>query len=191
MKATDNSKKKEGKSILPVLPAIKITELEQIGYVVRDCEKSAQSMWENFGIGPWRIVNIPIEFTTEQTYRGKPGRFGFRAAMTITKVGGIEFELIEPTEGKSIYRDFLDEHGDGIHHLGWHKLPTLAAFDKTTEALERAGFPCLMSGKGPGVAYGYFDATKSLNTIIETIWSDTSKSLPLPVIHDIFPVPKA
>ena len=166
-------------------PIIKISELEQVGYVVRDAEKSAESMWKHFGIGPWNIVTIPADFTEKMTYHGKPARFGFKAAVTQKKVGGFEIELIEPLEGDSTYRDFLRDHGDGIHHLGWHKVNSLDAYNKTARALEQAGFACLMSGQSRGVAFGYFDTTRVLSTILEVLWIDATIATPPPVIRVI------
>ena len=31
--------------------------------------------------------------------------------------GPIVFELIQPLDGPSIYKEWLDEHGEGLHHV--------------------------------------------------------------------------
>jgi len=80
-------------------PLIKITELDQVCIVVHDIDKSVESMWNKFGIGPWNIINIPPESMSNTTYHGKPARFGFKAALTQKLLGGIEIELIQPTVG--------------------------------------------------------------------------------------------
>jgi hypothetical protein len=36
-------------------PLIKIEELQQVGMVVRNVDKTMESMWNNFGIGPWKV----------------------------------------------------------------------------------------------------------------------------------------
>lgn len=151
-------------------PVINITELEQVCIVVRDLTKSMEAMWKTFGIGPWDIYICDADSLNDMTYHGKPARFAFKVARTHNKLGGVEIELIEPVEGDNIYRDFLREHGEGIQHLGWHKVNSLKAFAETTQRLERGGFPCIMSGQSPRSAFAYFDTTSVLNTILEVSW---------------------
>ena len=151
---------------------INITELEQVCIVVFDLDKSMESMWNTFGIGPWNITVADADSLSDMTYHGKPARFGFKVARTLNKLGGFEIELIEPIEGDNIYRDFLSEHGEGIHHLGWYKVDSLDAFAKTTQTLEKEGFPCIMGGCSYRGAFSYFDTTKVLNTILEVVWRD-------------------
>jgi hypothetical protein len=40
----------------PHQQVIKITELEQVCIVVHDVDKTAQAMWNTFGIGPWNVL---------------------------------------------------------------------------------------------------------------------------------------
>ena len=149
---------------------INVAELEQVCIVVSEIDKSVESMWNTFGIGPWNINVHNADSLNNMTYHGKPARFGFKVARTQSKLGGLEIELIEPVEGDNIYNDFLREHGEGIHHLGWHKVDSLEAFAETSRMLEKGGFPCIMSGSSYRGAFAYFDTTKVLNTILEVIW---------------------
>jgi hypothetical protein len=34
-----------------------------------------------------------------------------------THVGEMGFEPLQPLEGPSIYKEWLDEHGEGLHHV--------------------------------------------------------------------------
>ena len=151
-------------------PVVNVTELEQVCIVVHDLTKSMEAMWDTFGIGPWDIYIADADSVSNMTYHGKPASFKFKVARTHNKLGGIEIELIQPVEGDNIYRDYLKEHGEGIHHLGWHKVDNLEAFTETTQRLEREGFPCIMSGRGQRSAFAYFDTTKVLHTILEVNW---------------------
>jgi methylmalonyl-CoA/ethylmalonyl-CoA epimerase len=156
------------------LPIINISALDQVCLVVRDLDRSMEMLWKTFGIGPWDTMVNNANSMTDMTYYGKPARFGFKIARTRNKLGGMEIELIQSIEGDNIYSDFLREHGEGVHHLGWYKVDSLEAFDKITQTLEKAGFPCIMSGRKPKVAFAYFDTTKVLNTMLEMLWKDTS-----------------
>ena len=151
-------------------PVINITKLEQVCIVVHDITKSMKAMWDTFGIGPWDIYTRDSDSLTDTTYHGKPAEFKFKVARNHRKLGGIEIELIEPVEGDNIYRDFLKEHGEGIQHLGWQIADSLEDFVATSRRLEGAGFPCIMGGRTPNGAFGYFDTTKVLNTVLEVNW---------------------
>jgi methylmalonyl-CoA/ethylmalonyl-CoA epimerase len=159
-------------------PLIKVTELEQAGFVVRNAEKSAEFLWNTFGIGPWDLIDLDAELSDETTYYGKPAKYSFRLARTQKKVGGVEIELIESLEGDTIYRDFLRDHGEGFHHMGWHKVKSLEAFKETIRILEKAGFPCIMSGRVPLGVFAYFDTNKVFHTILEVIYESPSSEMP-------------
>ena len=164
---------------------IDMLKIDQVCIVVRDLDKSMESMWNTFGIGPWNIHTRDSKVLTDATYHGKPARFVFKVARTQNKLGGAEIELIEPVEGDNIYSDFLKEHEEGIHHLGWYYADSLEFFTETTRTLEKAGFPCIMSGRHAHGAFAYFDTTKVLNTVLEMRWVDASKGPRLP--QRVFP----
>ncbi|MFD8280668.1 VOC family protein [Streptomyces solisilvae] len=57
------------------------------------------------------------------TPRG-PGRVGGRevgssARHGFIKTGASEIELIQPLKGRPPYTEFLDLHGEGVHHLAY------------------------------------------------------------------------
>jgi methylmalonyl-CoA/ethylmalonyl-CoA epimerase len=161
-------------------PAIKITELEQVCFVVRDLNKSMEAMWNNFGIGPWSVFISNASSMSDMTYRGKPAHFNYKVAKTKAKLGnGFEIEMAESIEGDNIYHDFLREHGEGIQHIGYYKVVSPDAVAETKRSLEEAGFPCIMSGRNyrVNVVFAYFDTTKVLNTILEVVWRDPTKKV--------------
>jgi glyoxalase/bleomycin resistance protein/dioxygenase superfamily protein len=84
--------------------------IHHVGIVVHDVERSAAALAES-GIGPWHVWSITPGSTT---VRGEDVPFSFRIAFA--QVGDANFELIAPDEGESIYVDFLQEHGEGMHH---------------------------------------------------------------------------
>jgi methylmalonyl-CoA/ethylmalonyl-CoA epimerase len=84
-------------------------------------------------------------------------------------VGPLMIELLEPLEGYGTYREFLEKHGEGIHHLGHIIVPDL---DSVLEKMAKAGFPTVETGeplgspKG-GHKWGYVDTTSALGYILE------------------------
>ena len=144
-------------------PIVKVSELFQVGIVVRDLEKSKKDYERLLGIESWREFEMnPGE--VDMTYHGKPVDHSFKAAFTM--LGPLMIELLEPLEGEGIYKDFLEEHGEGIHHLGHVRVDNL---DEALAALEKAGYPCIETG-GDSAGFhtwAYVDTTKTLGFILE------------------------
>lgn len=176
-------------------PLLKITDLSQVCIVVHDAEKTMASLWDTFGIGPWNIYirdyqsKIDGQSIRDMTYHGKPAQFSYKVAHMQNKLGGFFIELIQPVAGDNIYRDFLEENGEGIHHVGWHVVNSLAAFGETRESLKGAGFSCMMSARTYDSAIAYFDTKKVLNTILEVVWRDPTKTKTRPAPVRVFPEP--
>ena len=151
------------------LAGFRVTELEQVALVVRDVQKSMENYWNNFGIGPWTILHFPPSELHDVMYHGKPGRFG--CLLALGAVGPMKLELIEPLEGDSTYSDFLREHGEGVHHLGWYIVDDI---NQAIRTMEQAGFPCLTSARNYRSHFAYFDTTRVLGTILEAFQTDVS-----------------
>jgi methylmalonyl-CoA/ethylmalonyl-CoA epimerase len=148
-------------------PTQTFTRLAQIGFVVRDIEKSAKFLSEVFGIGPFRVIDYPPEGRDDiiRYYHGKPANFSARLAFA--GVGQIELELIQPLGGDNIWDDFLEQHGEGIHHIRFN----VADIEQTTEYLAQHDVAVLQMGSGlrPGTFFKYFDTEEKVGFIIEAL----------------------
>lgn len=145
-------------------PKVKVSELHQVGIVVRDLENSMRHYDSIFGIGSWEILSVDPSIVSDMTYHSKPAQYVFRVALAT--VGPIQLELLQPVEGDNIYSDFLEEHGEGLHHLGHVKVDNL---DEAVHSLEKEGFACLQSGRYQGGGYAYVDMVEPLGYIIELV----------------------
>lgn len=132
----------------------------QIALVVRDLKKAVDFHTNVFKIGPFRIFEPAY---TDQTYRGRPGNFRMRLA--IAPFGPIDLEIIEPLEGETIYDEFLQKHGEGLHHLGF----AVEYLEKRIAAMKKMGIEVLQSGKRPGVSWAYMDTEALAGFPIELI----------------------
>jgi Glyoxalase/Bleomycin resistance protein/Dioxygenase superfamily len=146
-----------------VVPKIKIGAICQIGIVVRDLKKAVDNYWASLGIGPWMTLRMEPPLLRDVTLRGKPVEASMMAA--IAQSGSIQLELIQPLEGPSIWKEFLEERGGGLHHvqsLDQDPKSALAEFKKM-------GVDVLMSGRiGDNIFY-YMDTEPLLGTIYEFI----------------------
>jgi catechol 2,3-dioxygenase-like lactoylglutathione lyase family enzyme len=143
----------------------------QVGYIVRDIEATKRKYAEFFGVDVPETVDGtegPAKFSvTQTTYKGKKNP-EINAKLAFFEVGGVmAIELIEPNETPSLWRDWLEEHGEGIQHIAF----VVDSIDETIPRCEAFGMNVLQTGNfaaGDG-RYAYMDATKDLKTIIELL----------------------
>lgn len=137
--------------------------IDQVGIVVRDLHCTVEKLKQLLGVGPFRILEWPIEGVDPQaTYYGEPGNF--RLLLGFATSGSLNIELIEPLEGENIYSDFLKIHGPGLHHLRLN----VPDYEARVAAWEQAGIKKMASGTGvhPGSEWSYFDTTELLDGVI-------------------------
>jgi len=118
---------------------IKIGEVKQVGIAVRDTAALVEALSSTFGFGNWHTV-----MRGGVDAKGRP----WQTALTHSQWGPMDFELIQPVEGRIVQSSWLDKHGDGIHHIAF-PVPDVKA---ATEMIEgRSGFKILL--KGPTFTY--------------------------------------
>jgi catechol 2,3-dioxygenase-like lactoylglutathione lyase family enzyme len=139
----------------------------QVGIIVEDLDRAVEQYWRVFGVGPWHIYTYGPPLVKEMTYRGEAVEYRMRLALS--NIGPLRIELIEPLEGPTIYAEFVEEHGYGVHHFG-------ILVEDMEAALERAraqGLEMIQDGAGFGLEgdghYAYLDTEAMLGTIIELI----------------------
>ena len=148
---------------LPGNLGLHITRLDQIGIVVQDVDAAADQFGSLLGIGPFRIMDWPIDgVDPEGIYLDQPAKWRMREGFC--KLGPIQIELIQPLEGRSIYSDFLQAHGPGLHHIRFSVEP----FDAAVVALKAAGLRVLSSGTGVhvGSRWAYIDTRQLLGGVL-------------------------
>ena len=95
-----------------------LSETIQVCIVSRDHKRIMEGM-VRLGIGPWRVYHYVDALDIRETeYRGAPE--DFKMTLCLAWNGAMLWEIVEPLEGgRTIYDDFLDEHGEGIHHVAF------------------------------------------------------------------------
>ena len=66
-----------------------------------------------------RLVDVAESHELNLTYRGKEAYYGLKFAVIDCRERGFVIELHEPDENPSTFREFLDKHGNGVHHIGF------------------------------------------------------------------------
>jgi catechol 2,3-dioxygenase-like lactoylglutathione lyase family enzyme len=145
-----------------------IAKIDQVCVVTPDLRRSMESYRASLGIEPWRILTFGSETVRELNYRGKPATY--RMLVALAQLGGLQYELIQPLQGPSIYHEFLERNGGaGLHHFGvW--IPSLA---EGLAAARAAGFAEIQGGRGTGLdgdgGFAYLDTEETLGAIFELI----------------------
>lgn len=137
-----------------------LNEVSQIGIVVRDLEKAIKNYSDIFGIVFPKVV---VREYFNRMYRGKPGNFRIKLALGM--MGELQIELIEVLEGETIYGEFLEKKGEGLHHLGF----VVKNMEERIRALESLGIGVLQSGERVGSRFAYMDTEKIVGVIFEFI----------------------
>lgn len=136
----------------------------QVGIVVRNAEAAVRAWTERFKVGPAKFVDWPppgSNLEETRTYHGQPGNFRMRLAFLET--ASVQLEFIEPLEGDNIYSDWLEEHGEGLHHILFHVSdPEAVAAGIDAPVLQSGG-----STLNPGAIWSYLDTQEMLGCIVE------------------------
>jgi methylmalonyl-CoA/ethylmalonyl-CoA epimerase len=137
------------------------TETMQIGIVVRDLEATMQRYVDDYGIGPWDIVEFHPEDAPGLHEHGKPVGRSWRLASTM--IGRVQWELIEPLDDESVYARFLAEKGEGVHHIALAP----SNFDGAVAAQAEKGNELVLSGTFSGYRVAYLATDRELGVIAE------------------------
>ncbi|MFZ0759963.1 MAG: VOC family protein [Candidatus Sulfotelmatobacter sp.] len=142
---------------------LQLKRLVQIGIVVADRDRTAQLLTSLFGVGPFQLMEWPDRVESKYYYRGVEEHIRIRQAFV--QLGDVEVELIQPVEGSSAYRDFLDQTGGGIHHI----LFEVSNIDPVLRELAKSGVTVLQSGTGirPGTRWALLDTRELLGFYVE------------------------
>ena len=144
-----------------------LKDVAQICILVPDIEKAVEIWWKKFGIGPWHLYTYGKPLVKRMTRHGKP--CGYKMKIALSYIGKMRIELIEPLEGDTVYKEFIEDHGYGVHHLG----VLTDDMKGSLKNAESAGIAMTMDGAGFGPDddghYAYLDTEKLIGTTIEFI----------------------
>ena len=129
----------------------------QIAWVTRDLDATEKALTILLGAKKW--IRMPgVHFGPDAcTYRGKPA--DFVADISLSYNGETQLELIAPVNGQSIYTDFLDRAGAGLHHICIEVEDVERALaERDAEAVQRGLMPggmefAYVSAEAAGVPY--------------------------------------
>jgi catechol 2,3-dioxygenase-like lactoylglutathione lyase family enzyme len=124
--------------------------LHHLSLVVRDID-AAVGFFESVGIGPFTEYPPMAEYTRLHV----PDEAGFfDTRIRFAQNRPVQLQLVQPGQGGSIYRDFLEKNGEGVFHLGF----VVPNIDAAEAAAKGMGLAVISSGRREnGSGFAYFD----------------------------------
>ncbi|MDT5007533.1 MAG: hypothetical protein QOJ24_4709 [Mycobacterium sp.] len=127
----------------------------QIAWVTTDLTATEEALTTLLGASKW--IRVPdVHFGPDScTYRGQPA--DFVASISFSYAGDTQLELIFPVSGESVYTEFLDRAGPGLHHI-CVEVDDVDAAVGTAEVLQRGVMPggmefAYVTAEAAGVPY--------------------------------------
>jgi methylmalonyl-CoA/ethylmalonyl-CoA epimerase len=150
---------------------------------VRDLDASLRVYSQLLGIGPWACFTHSLSSVPVLEYRGEPSAFSMRVALSSARP---QIELIQPLTGPNIYFDWMERHGEGMHHFAYE----ISSMDEGIAQMAALGYPLIQYGAGFGLdgdgAFAYFDTEADFAAVIELRVVPRRRS-PEPTIVDEHP----
>lgn len=137
-----------------------LSKFHHVGVMVKNIDEAVE-YYQRLGMGPFEPSNL---VHIDRQMFGKPVPADVKNIVKATRMGPIGIELIQPVSGKSVHREWLESHGEGINHIGF-------IVDDIGEAMSimvEAGFKVISSSKNEGGGgMAFFDTDKIGGIIIE------------------------
>lgn len=147
------------------VPPLPIQGVSHFGVVVRDMPAAVERYADILGVREWGVRDWRPEpgLLESPYYRGAIVDHEYYTGLAQTHDFG--FEVIQPTFGASHYnRDFLEQTGEGIHHVLLTLFGDRADWDRSIEWLDSIGAPRVMGADliHGAASFCYFDTSPSI-----------------------------
>jgi methylmalonyl-CoA/ethylmalonyl-CoA epimerase len=144
--------------------ALELPKVSQIGMVVLNLRKTVAYYEDTLGIGPFVLSGRDFELKFECIeYRGRTVDSEF--LMAFAPLGGLELEFIQTWKGPTLYDEFLERAGEGIHHVGFD----VDDLDDRLARYRNLGIDVLMEGRTKQGGFAYLDTERIGGMIFELV----------------------
>ncbi len=139
-------------------------QFAQIAWVVKDIGKAKTFFKEIVGVSNFSPTDTTRLQDYDGTYYGKPADAENLVAMTYS--GGTFIEIIQPISGKSIFKDFIDNHPTGgIQHIAYST--PFTNLDNVISGFKNRGFTVVSSFDTPIAKIVFFDTREEIGVFTE------------------------
>ena len=138
------------------IDAMALPTPEHIGVIVKDIDETAEFLSSTLGLGPWLISEH--SFLKDEMWAGEP--FSIKAAHA--RLGSVVLELLQPLGEGSLWGQFLETKGGGLHHIAF----CIPNWEEVVAKLQEQGSKMLWGSRFDGKRVCFFE-TKPGGIIIE------------------------
>jgi methylmalonyl-CoA/ethylmalonyl-CoA epimerase len=140
--------------------------ITQVSLAVHDLERTMELYWRAFGWSGWDVFDHkpPAHHNTE--LRGEQLHYTLKGAEVM--VGSLNFELLEPVDGPSLWKEFIVERGEGIASIAV-MFQTLDEGEAVKREFAQRGMPVTMKANiGDHIEYYYLDTQERFGCLVES-----------------------
>lgn len=134
-----------------------------VAFVTDDIHGAIDALVNLLGIPRPVIKETPPLDIAQPQYLGESSNLG--CLQSNFQWGPIGLEVIQPNDEPSVWRDFLDTRGPGIHHIGMVEEQP----EEARRHLLDSGLDSVQEGCFNGGGYEYFDGRELLGAFIEIL----------------------
>jgi methylmalonyl-CoA/ethylmalonyl-CoA epimerase len=124
-----------------------VVNLSHVGVAVKDAEATVNLLSKT-----WRI-GTPEAFDYYPTPDDMIAGEAFAVKLVFVNFGTHTYELLQPLDDKSIWSKFIEEHGEGIHHVAYG----VSNYDQMVETMQAQGHKLLVAAVFNGCRWCYFE----------------------------------
>jgi catechol 2,3-dioxygenase-like lactoylglutathione lyase family enzyme len=144
----------------------------QACFITDDLERTSRWFAAALGLELPAILLASPSDEAKAEYKGKPAEVSCRARHFL--FSNLDVEFIEPGPEPSAWRDWLEKHGSGFHHLAFG----VTGIKEKSATLAERGFAILQKGEFTGGRYSYLDTERHLGAVIELLEFDDPDAFP-------------
>lgn len=163
----------------------KTRKIYQIAVLTRDIYRTMDAWIENLKIGPWTVLTFTEKTVKDLYVGGELVTEPFKFLIAITTVGDMEFEIIQPVYGPTIYDAFLDSRGEGLHHI--KEKVSDEDLPGVLDEYASKGIPVMQTGQFDVDFHYYLDSAAKVDFIYE-LGNCPVYDLPADM-YEIYPAP--
>lgn len=144
-------------------------KFSQVGYIVKDIDAAREKYAKLLGVPVPPANPCGVTEHAKTVYRGEPSPKAMSKLAFFNLTPGVQLELIEPNEYPSTWREYLNEKGEGIHHIAFN----VTNMDEVIKACEAEGMTLVQYGNYDDNSgrYAYMDGSKDYKCVIELLES--------------------
>lgn len=161
--------------------------IHQLAFVTSDLRRSMTAWVETLGIGPWEVYSFNQDNVSELRVGGRVISEPFSFLVAFTTVGDMQFEIIQPISGPTIYQDYIDRRGEGFHHVK-EKIDD-AQMERTLADYAGIGIGVMQAGVLDADTHVFLDSERAVDFIYElgncAVLSNSGERI------EVFPSPSA